>query len=144
MRSDTNMGDAVPQPNTGGPAARRVVLAASPRRALPDVSGFQHVLVPNARAARALGLTGPVHSIERIAGKHLLSGAAAAPLALASELKERRLLRQAVRDVLRPEDLEGTVRYYGATVREILRAGYGLPLAAGSGAGPALFRRGGR
>ena len=133
MRSDTHMGGAVPQPKSGGHAARRVVLAASPRRALPDASGFDHVLVPNARAAQALGLTGPVHSIERIAGKHLLSGAATAPLAVASELKERRLLRQAVREVLHPEDLEGTVRQYGATVREILRAGYGVPPAAASG-----------
>ncbi len=135
MRSDAATTGAGRSQGAAGLEGRRVVLAVSPRRALPSVSGFARVLVPNARAARALGLTGPVHSIERIAGKHLLSGAAAAPLAVASELKERRLLRQAVRDVLHPEDLEGTVRQYGAAVREILRAGYGMPHAAGSATG---------
>lgn len=125
MRSDAAVSGAGRPPSADGRARRRVVLALSPRRALPDVAGFEHVLVPNARAAQAMGLTGAVHSIERIAGKQLLSGTSSAPLAVASELRGRRLLRRAVRDVLDPEDLEGTVRRYGAAVREILRAGYG-------------------
>lgn len=134
MREAMPAGGAGHRPGSArGASTRRVVLAASPRRALPATSGFEHVLVPNARAAQALGLTGPVHSIERMAGRHLLSGAPAAPLAVASELKERRLLRQAVRELLRPEDLEGTVRRYGAAVREILRAGFGMPAATDSG-----------
>ncbi len=113
-------------PATPGPAGRRVVLAAHPRRVLPGVDGFDAVLVPNARAARALGVPGRPRSVEAAATRALREvRAAGATVTRASVLQERRLLRQAIREVVRPDDLEGTVRTWGPTVREVLRAGFG-------------------
>ncbi len=84
----------------------------------PDASpGPAVTLTPNPRAARAHGVE--PRSFERLA-RDLLR-----PLGLqpAPELARWRTLRDAVREVLTPQDVDGTTRAVGATVREVLRAG---------------------
>jgi len=97
--------------------ASRVVLHPEGARASARPSPDALIVTPNPRAARAADA--PFRSLEGLARERLR------PLGLqpASALAQWRALRRSVREVLAPEDVDGSARAMAATLREVLRAG---------------------
>jgi len=102
------------------PSARTVVLAADPLTVAQGLAAGRRLLVPNARAAKAVrGRSAVGLSLHGRAVRTVAKGG----VRVAGAMARLHALRGAVAEVLAPADVEGTARRVEPVVSEILRAG---------------------